>query len=1228
MYKKTLFITVFLISSVVSAFAAEPIVPKKPIDYRTWTTGQSLWLWDHEQLFLYRTDSKALKAIKFSDSIAHDQAIDIAENGGVLWAAATSGLYQIDMTTSTIEHIPNGPGSFEGAKVAADADFAWVAQHDTLWKFDKLSREWLPFAFGKQAQPGTPLVGAYSDGTKVYVLTSTAILHFSISDEKWNSYPYSGFSFSTQTRYFPSDQALVVVEGNKIFRYLPTKLSWDKFASSSDILDLQITKDPIYFVTDAGAFQYITSTSVLQRFDINDLQHARSVVVQGDSLLLTGDKNIISYSVSSRVSNNSPYPSQMPGVNPVKILDKDGIRLLVYPDAMALYHADAKTWELSKMIAARQGGGFSWDDNGAKMHYGPGYESQLKGNISQVATLQAKLAPADALEDTMYYTPAKFGKGLYSDLTLHTTLGKDRYTDIFFRKSTGKLPEKGLLYRGAADDRIESARLGTNTFTTQLSQTLPSVQYEGGSAIVHSESGLKNRDRKIVRAQAGGGLLTAQTVYKQLHYRIEGVYQLTDTIQGKRGIIIPGTFKLSVDGESFDSSNYAFVASTGNLTVTRRDLIDPTSQIIASYKVETRPDSGLEAVEIIPKNNLGEMEFASGTLSPVDWVSLQAGYTGLKHDSLSQRRNIANVMLPFEFRKDKSEFLLKLTPELSYETGQKAKAGALGVQSRLGNWLLGKSTSLLLNYSNIDSAFSSTDTLSSGFGKMRDDLDFTVNHDILTELPLKYTQLDRTSAYGTEHHKLASIGAHFQNLPFLDITWSRNELSMDNTSARLNNTAKDTVLLDRDKTKLKFDLYDLSSPYMQSLLHLNKFTYEIAYTRFTSNKEYPEIAQPIANGALLPGQGDIYYGSLTLCPISSMTITGQATYKKNKQDSIFTTIDTTGGVTKTSFDQKTMNIVELIPNLTLQTIDAPKGIDISGNYSVVYSGASHDSLSSLEQMNNGALSMQRQFLIIAKPGTWTKYLSWMSPRFGLTQSLSLPYDSTHEVPHLSSLLFDPGISGRVTQTYGLYLYPTTEITFYHEDNYTTSDSSINLRVFNDLKWWLSANKLWQTRWQLNQNKDNPSAHLFPKSITDNTIFSCYDVTWNSWLRSNEQIYAVYSIIDSLPMVWDTSDGGRGMQFLWTTPIEHTTKLEIGPDVSASISLQNRGLIKLFLDMNQLSVRWENQNGIFEPGVRISYFNYLQIVFKPNISFDMSHTISFKQGKLNSYSGNLQCKLLF
>jgi hypothetical protein len=1229
-----------------------------PLDYRYYPSGQLLWIWTPQGIRLYRHDTKILKNIVLDDSVPNDPVLDVAENGGALWVTTNSGLYLVDMTTATVEKIPGGPADFVNSKVAADVDFAWVVKSDTLWKFDKLSREWFAFGLARKQQTAAAQMGAYSDGDRVYLIAPSTVYQFSIADEKWSAYPFNNNTFTNKARYYPGSKFLTILEGKTIYRYIMAKLAWDVVTVPSDIIDIQLAKEEIYLLSKTGSFQYSTASSVLRPFDIPDARSAHGISIMGDTVLLAGDKDLIKYSLSSRTIDNFTYPQQMVNAVPLKLLIVDTRILLLYPSDIAVYHPEIKTWEISPFLHVHQKKNLlSWNDDGARMRYSPGCESQLNGSISQLATFRLKdsiytrdsswMDPIDTTVfihkgipiDTgkvVYYTPAEFGKGLYSDLTLHNTFGKNRYADLFFIKSAGNLPEKGLFYRGDAEDRIESGRLGTNTLNTPLSQTLPAVQYEGASAIVHSESELSTRDRKIIRAQAGGGLKTSKTMYAVLPYNKAGEYNLKDKVD-RNHTIIPASLTITVDGEDIDTSQYFFTALNGNLTILRRDLLDPTSVIIASFKVQPKPDSGLETVELLPKNHFGQIDYASATVSPVDWASVMGGYTTIQANSASERRNIATVMMPFEFRNNERDMLCKLTPEVSYETGKQTKAAGLGLQSRVGRWALGKATSFFLDANTEDSSFSTIDTLSRGYGRLLNSVNLKLQHDILTEMPIKYSQTNQVSQYGSEYYREASAGAHFQDLPYLDVIWSQNAIAVDDTTGKHpkdTNTLPDSVILDRDKTKIKVKLYELTSPSVESLLHINKFGYEFSYAHFTSGKEsHLSLDTNPTNVSVsrFPGSGNILFGSFNLSPLSSITLTSQTTYKKNMQDSLYyialrdTFPDTTGNQRDTirGYDAKRniLSNTEINPSVTFQTIDAPPGIDFNAYYSVDYSGRSVTDTSDFTRLERGLVNIQRKFFLIAKPGTWTPYLSWMSPRFGLSMDLVCKFDSLQ--PQATAILFGTKgtKNGTFTRNFGIHLYPTDNIVIRQENDYITSDSASNFHMFNDIKWWFGANRLWQTRWEFNaiESGNNTKQEI-------HKMFTFFDATWSSWLRTNEQLAADFNLIDSIG-IDSTQDTTSGIWSYDTVP-GTLRRLNMGPELLASFNLQQVGPIKMLLNGHSVKLSWQNENGKFKPGATFSYRISLQLIIRPNISFDTYHSIGFRQGAVSSYYSYLLFKLLF
>nr|MCU0608269.1 hypothetical protein [Chitinispirillaceae bacterium] len=793
-------------------------------------------------------------------------------------------------------------------------------------------------------------------------------------------------------------------------------------------------------------------------------------------------------------------------------------------------------------------------------------------------------------EKQFYYSPSRAGSDLYADLTLHTTLPGNRYVDLFFTKAASTPTKKGLFYRGDGDDRFESARAGTNTLTP--TQTIPSVQYDGASAIVHSRSSLESRDRKIIRAQGGGGLVTSKSMHTVLTYNRTGQYTIGGFDSTEHLIISPGSLRINVDGEDIDTLQYSFVPLTGSVIFKRRDLLDPTSVIIASYTVQTMPDSGLETVELVPKNNFGGIAFGSTTVSPTDWVSIQGGVTSLNTDSLARRRDIGTIVVPVELRLPHPDFLLKLTPELSIQGDNGSTAAALGLQSRLGAWQLGSATSFLLNTVMLDDSFSTTDTLSRGYGKLRSDLNFTVKHDIITELPITYSQADRKSLSGSESFRQASAGVHFRDLPFLDLIWSQNRLSAEQIT---DGTMADTLKLERNKSKINMRLYELSSPVLQDLLHMNRTGYEFSYTRLTSNKE-PDV-NPDSTGKqpAMPGTGDILFVSTTLSPISPVTVTGQTTFKQNKQQDW--AFDSLAGLPVLT-DRRS---AEMNPSLTVQTIDAPQGIDLNAYFQSDYRSAA----------DSGLVDIQRSFFIITKPGRWLGTLSWMSPRFGLSEKLTSVFNS--RLPGPAGILFGSGgnVSNNLTRTVGLHLYPTGEILVRQENNYTTGDSIQNYYMFNDVKCWFGANRLWQTRYEYNAIDQGADLR-----VRRHKAFTFYDVTWNSWFRTNEKFSTDYTRKDSV--------------FTDTAAVKRTASLKdlsFGPELSVSFNVQQRGSVKTLVNGHTAKIAWRQQNGRFIPGTEFSYTTFMELIVKPNISIETNNSFSWQQGSA-TYNGDLTASLLF
>lgn len=1153
---------------IVGIVATVAFTAPSPLDYKTFVNGGALWISEPAGIMLYRNDTKSVRNIVLCDTVENDSVIDIVENSAALWVLSKSGVYQIDFGTTTVERLPGGKKGASGAKLTVDDDYVWAALGDTLWRFDKLSREWFPYPMNLGANA---LLGLYSNATNIYCVLPSSVKIFSTKDEKWLEFPNKkGITIGSQSRFFLDRDVLLLVDGQSMFRYLVKSQSWDLVSAPSPVLDMLTQDSVLYYFTASGIFKYNTITSVKQPEDVPELSRVRNFSLYKDTLYCATDAQFIKYDMHAKAADNIQAPQNIPDYTVLKTIILGSSLIIVCPKSIGVFNEKVQFWENVPIAAlGNKRKRITWDDdNGLKVNYTNGYSSQLTGSIQKNYTIDSLVNKKDS--SFLYFQ----NQAPIANLTLHNSFPKGRYLDAFFDNSNiSQVPKKGVFYRGAATDRVESARLGTGTVDLPQSKTIVASQFEGVNAVFQSKTSLATRDRKIVKAQVGSGLFISKTVYKVLSYSDKGLYNIkgaaasdeyseadsADTQAVKStSEIVPGSRKIFIDGEEIDTNKYNLVNSTGDLVFKTDVPMDPTSVISVSYQVRTVPDSGVRYVEMLPKNHFGNLGYASVTVSPTDWISPQAGYFYLKTDSVHQLMNISS---PAEIRSSKAGgIFLKVNPELTWDAATNKKAGALSLQSRFGEKL-----SVFMNGLMPDSGFKTTDNLDRGYGSLKHDLDYKIAYDIKKEVPVSYYQHDIASDHGTERYYEIGVGSHFQGLPFCDLTLSRNQVDGVRIDSGVSaDTASDLAdTLNRLKNKFRLRLYETSSPYVESFLHISQLKYDLSYTGFSSNMERQSET----------GYGSIFFGNVALSPIKRLTLSLNTTFLNNPDGSLY----------KTAYH----------PTITLQTIDAPPGVELSFRNEVDFKSRA-DSAKSLS-------SVQRTAGLTLKPGTWTKYLSWVSPIATFNQSVSCVYHET-----------DPGIGnvflanqGITRQTYtsglGASIFPTNDIIFYDKNEWTTADSSTKFFSVNDLKWWFGQRRMWQTRWQY--TKDRPR---FEKGITrdNHDITMQYTINWNSWLQTI----------------------GSGLATITSDDTTQTSK--IGPKASVTFNKQKFSFIRDIMNNHTLQVQWVTKNGKTESSPEIAYNLFLKLVVYPNISFYMNDIIGLKQGKFSNLSATIYGTLIF
>jgi hypothetical protein len=1142
-----------------------------PLQYKSFISGPSLWLSDPTGILMYRGDSRIVRGVMLSDSVENDSIFDIAENSKTLWVLAKSGVYQIDYGTTTVEKLPGQKKGGSSGKLAVDDDYVWITTGDTLWRFDKLGREWFHYDING---PAGALCGMYSNGTNVYLVLGSSVKIFSIQEEKWLEFPYKkGMPIGPQARFFLDKNALVVVDGPTIYRYIISSLSWVVIPAEGPVIDMLNQDTTIFYQTASGIFEYFTATSVSRPLDIPGVSAVRCFARQGDTIYCATDDNFIKYDIVKKTTDNIERPQTIADYSVLKSIILGGTLVILCPKNMASYDRSTRIWEtLNLSGTGNKKRTVIWDDDhGLQMHMGKGMDSQLKGSVQKDYIVDSLINRNDSTV-LSYTDPVP-----RASLTLHNTFSKGRYLDAFFDNSDlSMVANKGLFYRGAASDNIESARLGTNTVDMVQTKTLPASQYQGGSAVLQSRSSLSTRDRRIIKAKAGAGLITTKTQYNVLPYTESGIYSIRNTAGDstrKNTLIVPGSLKVSIDGEDIDSSYFSFVALTGALKFNRDDLLDPTSVIKISYQVQAVPDSGIDNVEFVPKNHFGKLGYASVAVSPVDWISPEAGFFYVHSDSM---HSMVNIALPAEIRSSSPSLFLKISPDITWDAAASKKAAGLSVQSRFGDKL-----SMLMNGLLPDSGFVTTNSLDQGYGGLKHDADFTVSYDIKKELPISYFQRDIASAGGSERRYEFTAGSHFLGMPFCDVSLSRNvvdahridtmalvkiDSALTGTGMHIDTTKTDSIsydTLNRIKDKYRIRLYETSSPYVESALHINRLNYDFSYTGFFSRKEHEDGT----------GYGNLFYGNWTISPIKKITLSGTGTYLKNPAGSLYSR--------------------EYNPTVILQTIDFPMGVDIAARNDLAFKSSSDS--------NSSTCTINRAVNLTLKPGSWTKYLGWISPLLGINQSILCNFKEAS--PGFGALLSGNTdvASNSFTKSLGANIFPTNEITIQDNNQWTTADSSTKYHTLNDVKWWFGSRRLWQTRWEYDRDRPRFSQG---HSRDFHRGFTQFTDSWTPWLQTITGVSSSYVLTDSAK-----------------TP-------RAGPDITVSISKQKFLCFKTLLNNHTLNLAWGKENDTVQSAPDISYSFYLKVIIIPNISIITNDAFTFSKGAFTKYNGMISAALLF
>jgi hypothetical protein len=1018
---------------------------------------------------------------------------------GYLWVTSDAGIYKIDMNSMGAERITLPGDSIIDGHIAVDMDYVWVVTSKTLFKYDQLGQEWLQYSLPESS---AVVNGIYSTGDEVFCVCGQKLFRYTASTEKWDTYKIEK-EISQQAQFSPGSASFKFIDGAFVKVYKPVSYSWENISATQSLTDYIDGDSVVYFCAGKNVCKMNSESGAIRPFDIPGIDTVYAIEKLSDTVIVATGKRLIKYDTKTFGMEFIEYSPELKASELEKVVVKGNFVISVYTSSFAIYDKENRGWQIIPRSSLKKDiKRFSWNNDGLTVRYAPGYQSVLRGKIEEGLNLKYKgyqydtsvsvrMVNGEIQRDTTFDSTRLIGYTLpkipLMNLDLKTSDPHDRSLDIFINNtSLSTPPEKGIYYKGNRDDRLNNIKLGTTSNEQLSSMTLPEIKLEGISAGVESKKRVEGRDRKIIKAAAGSGFITSRTEWRALPYRSDGSYYLmkkkksttdstlTDTtdlldvsdstasdstkVNSDTLQIIPGTVRVWVDGVILDSTYYTFYSPTAKLQFTPNAPVDPASSITIQYKIQTIPEKGIDDVEMIPTHNFGLLHFGSLTVAPNDWISARVGFSGISRDTTAYPSGIrtvspiVNVAVPIELRKEKPDLFLKLNPEYSYNSKTGKQAGSAALQSRIG-----KRTGLIFNGMFADDGYYTTDTLSYGYGAIRQQFDALVSYDIKTELPLKYYQHFRNAENGTESRYAASAGTHFQGFPFFDVTLSRTNIEHHSTNDTTK-TAFDSLWNTKDKLHLR--LYETSAKFLEQLTHIKRISYDIAHSEYRRTFESANWLG-----------GRMTTAEFTVAPINQVTLTGNLYFRND------------GNI-------KGLPSSVGRPFLDFQTLDAPKGVDFHALYYINYGKYSlGDSCTD---------TITRTVDVILKPGMWHPAFKWFSPRLALSNDI-YGFFSTSQ-PGFGNLVNGSTadkVVKNVRKQIGVNIFPSDAILFRNKNEFITIDTTELFKTSNDLQVWLGTKNFWQAIWNYSSK---------------NTVHNCnltYDRVWTSWLRTSPGFAANY-----------------------------------------------------------------------------------------------------------------------
>jgi len=843
------------------------------ISPQVFTRGTFVYVVDQKQITFLSMDTRSAHTL-YSAADSLFDIVSAVRSGDMIWTSNGMGaVAAVNMQTGTMEDFSRGLVS-GGGYIDVDRRFVWLASGDTLYRMDLTSREWVKIIIPSKS--ASTVRGLLSFNEQVHVITSDAVHILTPASGDWVTVPHREFTLTAgdvrrlgDAVYFTQDKAL--------YRYDPSKRLFVGAPVKEHIRAASFESDNVNVVAGNRVYAFNTRNFLLDPAPaIPMLRNVGSITRNGEWVVCATDVGLVTYTTPFNVSV-VPYPAHVTVDSGAFIFIYYGHTMLYTRNGFVIYNPDRKLWS-SVRIRNRSNierkGKYGWDEDGAHVTFSDKYVGTPSGTLTlrqegvaeYTDTSDMAINPYSPLGNATLNLRAEDADGRILDLTVDNAV-------------TTLPPQKGFYYKGIEGDIFSRASFGVQGTGLAQSNVNPQVVTEGASAVFSGSTAVGNRDQKYVTAAAGSGYILSKTVWRTVKYAADGLYVILGVDKTKE--IEASTVKMYVDGIPLLATDFTYNPSTRTVRLLRREKTNPTSVIQLSFAERTYPEDRA-MFEPLPTDNLGQYNFVEGVVSPREWMSARAGFLTVDREGYGLSP-IALAGIPMEWRGDGGRSLL-LYPEIAYDN--KLGAQSAGVTAGVTE---GKAFG---SYSGrwVGRDFMGLDRPTFNDQNIDGEHEINVGYDLRDNLRASVYQIHRR----TENNSLSNVELRTSYtgdiLPDIEMAlsglFSENDLGMETRNSS-------------HKESFSLRLSDLSVRYLNAMRGIHNVGYDFSWTEYMNNGS---------------GHGRVAFGTVNFSPISSLTFTGTAVYRRNPSDFLVRS--------------------EVNPQLSVSARDLPRGVDISAAYSI------------------------------------------------------------------------------------------------------------------------------------------------------------------------------------------------------------------------------------------------------------------------------------------------------